>query len=153
MASCSVEILSCAGGRVAEFARIRRPPRKPGRAKACPGEECSCKKPGGVDRKRRRATWPLCRGGRPGGRLNKPITCFPRTSSERGSEMVFQAKPTLAVILVFILCDQAWGQNEKPLHQGLHSQVVYGVAFSPNGKFLATGSDDKSVLLWNLATG
>jgi WD40 repeat protein len=31
-----------------------------------------------------------------------------------------------------------------------HSDIVRSVAFSPNGKYLATGSDDKTAKLWNL---
>ncbi|VXD12533.1 WD40 domain-containing protein [Planktothrix paucivesiculata] len=31
-----------------------------------------------------------------------------------------------------------------------HSDIVRSVAFSPNGKYIATGSDDKTAKLWNL---
>ncbi|MEA5505065.1 serine/threonine-protein kinase [Halotia wernerae UHCC 0503] len=34
-----------------------------------------------------------------------------------------------------------------------HSSDVNSVAFNPDGKTLATGSDDKTIKLWNLATG
>jgi len=34
-----------------------------------------------------------------------------------------------------------------------HSNSVETVAFSPNGRLLASGSDDKTVKLWNSATG
>src|SRR6185369_16906829 len=34
-----------------------------------------------------------------------------------------------------------------------HTELVYTVAFSPDGKFLATGSFDNTVKLWDAATG
>jgi WD40 repeat protein len=34
-----------------------------------------------------------------------------------------------------------------------HSRRVYGIAFSPNGQHLITGSEDQTVRLWDVATG
>src|SRR5947208_1008802 len=34
-----------------------------------------------------------------------------------------------------------------------HTETVYAVAFSPDGKFVATGSFDKLAKLWEAATG
>src|SRR5207302_1355704 len=34
-----------------------------------------------------------------------------------------------------------------------HTSFVFAVAFSPDGKTLASGSDDKTIILWNVATG
>ena len=34
-----------------------------------------------------------------------------------------------------------------------HASPVYSVAFSPDGSRLASGSDDQTVRVWNIATG
>lgn len=34
-----------------------------------------------------------------------------------------------------------------------HTEAITALAFSPDGKTLATGSDDYTVKLWNVATG
>ena len=34
-----------------------------------------------------------------------------------------------------------------------HSSTIQSVAFSPDGKFVATGSEDNTAKLWNVATG
>src|SRR5205823_14007432 len=34
-----------------------------------------------------------------------------------------------------------------------HTELVYAVAFSPDGKYLATGSFDNTIKLWEAATG
>lgn len=34
-----------------------------------------------------------------------------------------------------------------------HTNVVYSVKFSPDGRLLASGSGDRSVRLWNVETG
>jgi WD40 repeat protein len=41
------------------------------------------------------------------------------------------------------------GQKQIGLLQG-HTGVVYSVAFSPGGKWLASGSDDGTILLWEV---
>src|SRR5436853_6539433 len=34
-----------------------------------------------------------------------------------------------------------------------HTEIVYAVAFSPDGKYVVTGSFDKTLKLWETATG
>jgi WD40 repeat protein len=34
-----------------------------------------------------------------------------------------------------------------------HTELVYSIAYSPDGKLIATGSFDKAVKLWDAATG
>ena len=34
-----------------------------------------------------------------------------------------------------------------------HTKIVSSVAFSPDGKFIASGSDDKTIRIWSLANG
>lgn len=40
-----------------------------------------------------------------------------------------------------------------PVWTALHTDVVNCVAYSPDGKFVATGSDDKTIRFWDVATG
>jgi WD40 repeat protein len=42
--------------------------------------------------------------------------------------------------------------GERRALQG-HGSDIYAVAFSPDGKRLASGSNDRSVRLWDVATG
>src|SRR5687767_8823269 len=41
----------------------------------------------------------------------------------------------------------------SPLELKGHQRDVWGIAFSPDGKSLATGSSDKTARLWDVSTG
>ena len=48
-----------------------------------------------------------------------------------------------------LLWDMAMGEPKRTLTG--HTETVDNVVFSPDGKLLATGSWDKTVLLWKVA--
>ena len=48
------------------------------------------------------------------------------------------------------LCDLATGKERATLHG--HTKTVMSVAFSSDGKTLASASHDKSIKLWNVTT-
>jgi len=64
-------------------------------------------------------------------------------------------KKTLIVIL-FLLYNLAYAQTEQSIEtviQTGHYAAVTAVAYSPDGKFTVTGSADKTIKLWEVATG
>ncbi|KAI0191868.1 hypothetical protein F4808DRAFT_381284 [Astrocystis sublimbata] len=44
-----------------------------------------------------------------------------------------------------------WGEEHQ--FPGQHTGSIYAIVFSPNGKTIATGSDDKTVRIWSADTG
>src|SRR5262245_16852062 len=59
-----------------------------------------------------------------------------------------------SVVAVGVLCCAALLVTaQTPREFKGHTGLVYSVAFSPDGKVLATGSFDNTVKLWDFATG
>jgi WD40 repeat protein len=74
-----------------------------------------------------------------------------------GQSMIARFPLTLlATIVIAILCNGRIGQTaDKPdiFPQIGHSNDVKSVAFSPDGKYTLSGSQDSTLKLWNLASG
>jgi WD40 repeat protein len=53
------------------------------------------------------------------------------------------------------ICGRLWDAETGACLHNLtrHTQPVYSVAFSPNGELLASGSFDKSLHIWSVASG
>jgi len=61
----------------------------------------------------------------------------------------------LLLLLLVQVGDPGQAQDKTPVVAALkgHTETVYAIAFSPDGKFTVTGSFDKSVRLWDALTG
>ena len=57
------------------------------------------------------------------------------------------------VVLTLALSASAAGQGIWTITDAGHSSIVTSVAFSPDGTLLASGSADKTIRLWEVATG
>src|SRR5207253_5574532 len=57
-----------------------------------------------------------------------------------------------AIVAIVLTGTIALGQSPPSSFKG-HTGLVFSVAFSPDGKVLATGSFDNTVKLWDFATG
>ena len=62
-------------------------------------------------------------------------------------------KLLLALMLTGTLATPAAGQPKPPKTLKGHTREVFSVAFSPDGKTVASGSADQSIKLWDVAGG
>ena len=58
----------------------------------------------------------------------------------------------ITALTILIACT-AIKQNMIPVVQFGHSAAAVSVAFSPDGRFMISGSDDQTVKLWEVSTG
>ena len=64
------------------------------------------------------------------------------------------ARVAMCVTVWIVLTSaSAWGQKPELVVQTGHTGAIKALAFSPDGKLLASGSSDKTIKLWDLSTG
>ena len=74
------------------------------------------------------------------------------TTEQRGRGARQGRLPLLALLLA-ILVASAGGAPVGRAQTGGHEGSVRGVAFSPDGRLLASASSDRTIKLWEVATG
>ncbi len=67
-------------------------------------------------------------------------------------QRIGQTLPLIGIVLL-VSAFTSWPQTPELIVQTGHASEIQSVAFSPDGKLLASGSRDVSVKLWDVATG
>ena len=64
-------------------------------------------------------------------------------------------QPVIVIVALYFTLPLAYGAGEKYKPRTLkgHAKEVSDLAFSPDGKWLASSSFDETVRIWDLATG
>lgn len=57
------------------------------------------------------------------------------------------------LLLISLFCSAAWSAEPEWAVERGHEGWIHSVSFSPDGKYLATASDDQSAKVWNASSG
>lgn len=66
------------------------------------------------------------------------------------------SKLGMAAILFLGSVSHAWAQNTEPILRmelGTHNAGIFGIAIDPSNRILVTGSEDKTVRVWDISNG
>src|SRR5438034_504157 len=106
-----------------------------------------------------------CTEKRPAGVRGGGERCAERTCRNLGDVRAVGGRPRMRddVTALFLICvlPGAWATaaDEPAVPAGVaavlkgHTEPVYAIAFTPDGKYVVTGSFDKTLKLWETATG
>ena len=58
-----------------------------------------------------------------------------------------------AAVIAIFLTASAWADAPTVFPQCGHSKPLAAIAFSPNGRLIMSGGDDRKVVFWDIAAG